>query len=205
MLLLLSHALATDIYVTLSADGTPMLTQSPPQNLDAQSRAEVYEDVDLWWRDVVPGATLPNGVPMPNLDRITNLDAYDDAFVAAGLNTGVPAALLKAVAVAESRMNPNAVSPAGARGLMQIMPATAAHLGVADPLDPVQAIPGGARYLADQVRRFGSHELALAAYNAGPGAVSQYGGIPPYRETQTYVARVIGLYAHFRDTRPLAL
>ncbi len=198
-------AKASDIYVIYAADGTPLLTSSPPQNLDAETRADVYEDLDVWWRDVVPGRYLPNGVPMPNLARITNLDVYDTAFVAAGRNTGLPAELIKAVAVAESRMNPRAVSSAGAKGLMQMIPSTAAHMGVKDAFDPEQSIAGGAAYLEKQVQTFGSYELALAAYNAGPGAVSRYGDIPPYAETQTYVARVIGLYQLFRDTRPVTL
>lgn len=100
-------------------------------------------------------------------------------------------------------MNPRAQSHAGARGLMQLMPATARSLGVADSYDPVQAVPGGARYLARQIARFGTYELGLAAYNAGPGAVEKAGGIPRNAETPTYVARVMGLYQHFRDTQPI--
>lgn len=200
--LLATPVRAADIYVTYGVDGTPLLTNSPPQNPDARTRDEVYEDLEVWWRDIVPGQFLPNGVPMPNLSRIANLDAYDDAFLEAGGRNGLPAELVKAVAVAESRMNPRAVSPAGARGLMQLIPSTAARLGVTDTFDPLQSVAGGAAYLADQVRAFGSYELALAAYNAGPGAVRKYGGVPPYTETRTYVSRVIGLYEHFRDHRP---
>ncbi len=203
LLSLFAAAQASNIYLVYAADGTPLYTDSPPQNLDAQSRSEVYEDVEVWWRDVIPGAYLPNGVPMPNLARIVNLDRWDAEFRAAGSRCGLPPELIKAVAVAESRMNPNAVSPAGARGLMQLIPSTAKRLGVTDAFDPSQAIAGGATYLARQVDAFGSYELALAAYNAGPGAVQEHGGIPPYPETQTYVARVIGLYDLFRDTRPL--
>lgn len=195
---------AANIYLSYAADGTPLYTDSPPQNLDALNRSEVYEEMEVWWREVVPGQYLPNGVPMPNLNRIANLDAWDSEFRAAGSQTGLPPELIKAVAVAESRMNPKAVSPAGARGLMQLIPSTAQRLGVTDSFDPSQAIAGGATYLARQVRDFGTYELALAAYNAGPGAVTKHGGIPPFAETRTYVARVIGLYELFRDTRPIS-
>jgi peptidoglycan DL-endopeptidase CwlO len=111
-------------------------------------------------------------------------------FRAAEQRNGLPPGLLNAVAKHESSYNPRAVSPAGARGLMQIMPATARELGV-DPMVPAQAIDGAARYLASNLRRFGSVDLAVAAYNAGPGAVSRHGGIPPYAETRTYVQRVM--------------
>jgi len=102
----------------------------------------------------------------------------------------VPAALLAAVAKHESAYEPGAVSSAGAEGLMQLMPATAASLGV-DPFDPAQAVDGAARLLSSYLQRYGgSIPLALAAYDAGPGAVAEYGGIPPYAETQAYVASV---------------
>lgn len=117
--------------------------------------------------------------------------AYAAMFRAAEQRNGLPAGLLNAVAKHESSYNPRAVSPAGARGLMQIMPATARELGV-DPMKPEQAIDGAARLLASNLRRFDSVELAVAAYNAGAGAVSRYGGIPPYAETRAYVQRVVG-------------
>ena len=112
-------------------------------------------------------------------------------FAAAAARYGVPAQLLASVARAESGFDTSAVSPAGAVGLMQLMPATARGLGV-DPRDPAQAVDGAARLLASHLERFGSVPLALAAYNAGPGAVQRYGGIPPYPETQQYVRRVMG-------------
>lgn len=105
--------------------------------------------------------------------------------------TGLPAELISAVMATESGFQPNAVSPVGAQGLMQLMPATARSLGVTDPLDPLQNVLGGAEYLRQQLEHFGSVEKALAAYNAGPGAVEKHGGIPPYPETRNYVERIM--------------
>jgi cell wall-associated NlpC family hydrolase len=115
---------------------------------------------------------------------------WADEITAAARKNGVNPALLGALVWSESGFNPRAVSPAGARGLVQFMPATARGLGV-DPMNPAQALDGGARYLKQQLNSFGGRtDLALAAYNAGPSAVRKYGGIPPYRETQNYVRTV---------------
>ena len=115
---------------------------------------------------------------------------YEPLFSAATERYGLPAGLLAAVAQQESGGDASAVSPAGARGLMQLMPATARGLG-ADPMDPASAVDGAARLLQQHLRRYdGSVPLALAAYNAGPGAVDRYDGVPPYRETQQYVAKI---------------
>jgi soluble lytic murein transglycosylase-like protein len=103
---------------------------------------------------------------------------------------GLPAGLVDAVIYQESRGRMDAVSPKGALGLMQLMPATAAQLGV-NPYNADDNIRGGAHYLRQQIDRFGSIPLALAAYNAGPGAVLRYGGIPPFRETQNYVTTIL--------------
>lgn len=98
----------------------------------------------------------------------------------------------------ESNFNPNAVSGCGAMGLMQLMPATAQSLGVADPYDPYANVAGGTRYFAGQLERFGDLELALAAYNAGPGAVRAWGGIPAYPETVNYVNSILAEYNRIR-------
>ncbi|HHP51206.1 MAG TPA: lytic transglycosylase domain-containing protein [Moorella mulderi] len=103
---------------------------------------------------------------------------------------GLPYNLLAAMAEVESGFDPKAVSPAGAMGLMQLMPETAWSLGVKDPFEPEENLEAGVCYFKDLWLRFGSLDLALAAYNAGPGAVCRYGGIPPYRETQEYVQKV---------------
>lgn len=118
--------------------------------------------------------------------------AFSHLFAEAGARHGIDPRILSAVARVESGYNPNAVSPAGARGLMQFMPATAAGMGI-DPMDPAQAVDGAARYLTQQLRDFGSLDLALAAYNAGPGAVRRHGGVPPYAETQSYVTKVTAI------------
>ncbi len=120
-----------------------------------------------------------------------NLTAYADIIRAAGIEYGVDEAFLRAIMHAESAFNPRALSIAGAQGLMQLMPGTASDMGVLDAFNTEQNIRGGARYLALLLRDFGGNErLAAAAYNAGPGAVQRYGGVPPYAETMVYVERV---------------
>lgn len=125
---------------------------------------------------------------------------FDDMITAAAQRHGLDESLLKAVVHAESGFSPTAVSSAGAKGLMQLMDATAQSLGVTNSFDPAQNLEGGAKFLRQLLARYqGNEVLALAAYNAGPGAVDKWGGVPPYQETQTYVPRILGLREQYRN------
>ncbi len=135
----------------------------------------------------VGASELPSDVP------------FGAEITAAAKKHGIDPALLAGLVKQESGFNPNAGSPAGARGLTQLMPGTAAGLGVSNVLDPAQSLDGGAKYLRQQLDAFGGDVTrALAAYNAGPGAVQRYGGVPPYAETQNYVRIVQANAAQYR-------
>lgn len=114
---------------------------------------------------------------------------------------GIDPLIIECIIHQESNFDPQATSSVGAAGLMQLMPETAADLGVTNAYDPAQNVAAGTRYFVEQYRRFGSIELALAAYNAGPGNVEAYGGIPPFEETQNYVANIAGEYLSRRRKR----
>jgi hypothetical protein len=127
------------------------------------------------------------------------LDRYAAQFRAASKATGVEDAWLRAIAHAESGFDPRALSPKGAQGVMQLMPAVAREYGVHDPFASDQSIRAGARHLRTLMRRYrNDFTLVAAAYNAGIGAVSRFGGVPPYAETQAYVAKVEVLHARYR-------
>jgi hypothetical protein len=119
---------------------------------------------------------------------------YDSIISEASKKYGVDEKLIKAVIQQESGFQNFAGSPVGAQGLMQLMPATARSLGVTNSFSPNQNIMAGTNYLSQQIKRFGSVELGLAAYNAGPGNVGKYGGIPPFAETQNYVKKIMSTY-----------
>jgi soluble lytic murein transglycosylase-like protein len=128
---------------------------------------------------------------------------YEALIDQAASRNGLDPAVLHGLIQQESGFDPSATSSAGASGLTQLMPGTASSLGVADPLNPSESIEGGARYLGQLTSEFGGNtEDALAAYNAGPGAVEQYGGIPPYAETQSYVSKVLGYAESYRQSHP---
>jgi soluble lytic murein transglycosylase-like protein len=128
---------------------------------------------------------------------------YESLIDAAAARNGLDPAVLHGLIEQESGFDPSATSSAGASGLTQLMPGTASSLGVADPLNPAESIEGGARYLGQLMDQFGgSTEDALAAYNAGPGAVEQYKGTPPCAETQSYVSKVLGYAESYRQSHP---
>ena len=184
-----SLALGSDIWRSDSANGSISFTDSPPS-----SGEYIRFDVD----------GPPPIVKSVNPKNFPNLDQFDGLIMQASIQYGVPPTLIKAVVLAESGMNPQAVSHAGAQGLMQLMPPTAADLGVKNAFDPAENIDGGSRYLAKMLELFsGDRRLALAAYNAGPNRVRRTMAVPDIEETQTYVKRVMALERHFRLQRPI--
>ncbi|HET7842657.1 MAG TPA: lytic transglycosylase domain-containing protein [Xanthomonadales bacterium] len=188
-------------------DASPLV----PDLLGARGRAgvlyrQVQDGKPVLTTRAVPGAErlLAFSVPAPKdspahagLGTVAaaNTRAWSDQFSAAAKDSGIEDAWLRAVAHAESAFRADAVSPKGALGVMQLMPETAKQFRVANPLSASQSIRGGARYLSQLLERYsGDRVLAAAAYNAGPGAVAKFGGVPPYRETQAYVKKVEALY-----------
>jgi soluble lytic murein transglycosylase-like protein len=150
---------------------------------------------------VTPAATTPATITPPAGSSTSS--PYDATIAQAATRYDIDPAILHGLIQQESGFDPNARSSAGALGLTQLMPGTASSLGVTNPLDPTQSIEGGARYLSEMLSKFGGNTAeALAAYNAGPGAVSQYGGVPPYAETQAYVNKVLGYADAYRQSLP---
>ena len=175
-----------DIYRYEAPDGTLHFTDTP-----TDSRFKVF------MKDIKKDLKLRTAFKLPGFAR--NPAEFEPIISSYSRQYGVDSSLIKAVIHAESGYNPNAVSPKGAQGLMQLMPKTAQGLKVADSLNPSDNIRGGVRYLKFLLDTFkGNESLALAAYNSGMGAVAKYGGIPPYRETQSYVTKVLSYRNNYR-------
>lgn len=152
----------------------------------------------------VAGAAAPRRSPgdSPSArSRLLASDDFDALIAAAAARVNLDPDLVKAVVAVESGFRPDAVSSAGAKGLMQLMDGTASALGVQDPFDPAQNLEGGTRFLRHLIDRYGDERLALAAYNAGPGTVERYGGLPPYAETRRYVELVAAAKEELRSRR----
>ena len=177
-----AHA-QSSVFKHKAADGTVTFSDAPIRN---------GQVIRTSYKGTFRTPTIAN--PCKGLS-VADLDArgrtLDRQFARASSQYGVDASLLKAVARAESCFDPSAISSAGAKGLMQLMPPTAAEMGVRDIHDIEQNLQGGARYLAAMLARYANNqELALAAYNAGPGNVDKYNGVPPFSETQRYIVSV---------------
>jgi soluble lytic murein transglycosylase-like protein len=171
-----------DVYKLTEADGTRHFTNAP---------------TDPRYRKMAASSgTAAGWLRLPHAPSRPGVRPYVKEIEDASLRYGVPVRLVSAVIRAESGFNPRAVSRKGAQGLMQLMPTTASMLGVRNSFDPGQNIDGGVRHLRGLIDRFPhSLSLAIAAYNAGERAVVQYGGIPPYPETQDYVTKVMRFYS----------
>jgi soluble lytic murein transglycosylase-like protein len=180
---------ADDMYMWVDAQGTVHVTDSP-----RDGRFVPYSpgDLERWALKQSGRAHAGLGTALPRRDLVRP-SRWDGAIASAASEHKVPFELVKAVVAAESGFNPRATSRAGAQGLMQLMPATAAELGVTDSFDPDQNIDGGTKYLGALLRAFKDEQLALAAYNAGPSRVAKLGRIPDIPETQAYVAKVLRL------------
>lgn len=185
--LIWAHGLQAQVYKWVDEDGIVTYSNiAPPQDQDFQTLRFPCYAADPKCRSV-----SWEKVPL-------NVRSFSDEIQSASRFSSVDESLIRAIIHAESAYQPDARSPKGAQGLMQLMPATAAELNVSNPYDPRENIQGGARYLSQLLNQFnGDYELAAAAYNAGPNAVNKYGGIPPYDETQEYVRRVKILYRRY--------
>lgn len=176
---------------------TQMLSQNstyPNKEADVASDSLLYQGVGAYTPSVQPALSLPVQFPEASSTISTANGKYGDIIKEAAEKYQLPEKLISAVIKQESNFQNNVTSHAGAGGLMQLMPGTAKFLGVTDRFDPKQNIMGGAKYLRSMITQFGSIETALAAYNAGPGNVKKYGGIPPFKETQNYVKKVMNYY-----------
>jgi hypothetical protein len=181
---------AQQMYVKVGPDGSVTVTD---RREGAGWQPYTPGDFERWALKQKGHAHEGIKVVLPRRDTERKKTPYDDLIRDKAERYGVSEALVRAVVAVESGFNARAKSHAGAQGLMQLMPPTAADLGVKDAFDPEQNVDAGTRYLAGLLKTFKREDLALAAYNAGPGRVRRAGGIPRIRETQRYVKRVLAL------------
>ncbi len=198
VILVSSNAWAGPIYVYRESDGTKRFTtKKPPSSFDA----EVYSASGKFSRykgNGVRYSISPASVYSYSRIRPLNNKKFDQIIASASVKHGLAQNLIKAVIHAESGFNPHAVSPKGALGLMQLMPFNLRTYGVKDPYSPEQNINGGTKMLSRLLNQYsGNISLALAAYNAGEGAVQKYRGVPPFAETVNYVRKVLRLKAMY--------
>jgi soluble lytic murein transglycosylase-like protein len=190
---------AADAYAPsgLYGAGAASTASYPALGEGTTQSAVAYQTPSL--ESAATSVATPVGATAPS----TAASAYVPLIEQAAARNGVDPAVLYGLIQQESGFDPSATSSAGALGLTQLMPGTASSLGVSEPLNPAQSIEGGARYLGQLLRQFaGNTTDALAAYNAGPGAVQQYGGVPPYPETQQYVSKVLANAAAYNSNAP---
>jgi soluble lytic murein transglycosylase-like protein len=181
-----SHSASADIYRAVGPDGVISFTNTPKNGARLYARTE-------------PRPQQAGASPASTRGAADRFTRFDQHIREAAALYQIPTELVRAVIKVESDFDPRAVSHANARGLMQLIPETAERMMVRDSFDPRDNIFGGTRYLRVLANTFnGDIELTLASYNAGEGAVMRYGGIPPYAETQDYVARVLGYYRQYR-------
>lgn len=178
-------------------------TKTDTKQLDLSSIGETKDSIEKL-RAIQARSLNTDAVPPSSqsfMERMNKrLANYSDTIESVAEKHGVHPALVKAIITAESAGNPHAVSPVGAKGLMQLMDGTAKDLDVNNSFDPIQNISGGTEYIARMLKKFGSLDHAIAAYNAGPGNVQKHGGIPPFAETQAYVQRVKRFMSHYAQT-----
>lgn len=192
--LLWGQAWGASIFIYVNTSGDRLITDHKRTDLKGYTLLKAY-GVD----DYFGLADRPSSGSFGARSFAAISSDYDDLIVAKAGQFGIEPALLKAIIHIESDFNPNALSPKGALGLMQLMPITAKRYGVYSRRDPKQNIEGGGRYMRDLLAQFDHDvEFALAAYNAGENAVIKYEGIPPYAETQDYVVKVMALLDKYR-------
>ncbi|MGO1856621.1 MAG: lytic transglycosylase domain-containing protein [Psychrobacter sp.] len=184
---------ASNMYILKDENGQVLLTNVSQQSGNFEKFTKTVKVTSYASSKMYDGSG--NNYGSSSASNSGNRNAYDNYIRASAARHGVDPALMKAMMHTESAFNPNARSPVGAQGLMQLMPATARRFKVSNPWNPAENIEGSAKYIAWLMRRFNNNvEHAIAGYNAGEGNVDKYGGIPPFKETRNYVQKVMSRY-----------